>query len=441
MRRGSDIILDPSTTLRTRFRFWIAFHSRYLPSLLYSHFPPQCDAPHAGFLYNMRVMLQRLLQPWARPTSPWWIGALFAALSVILALLTALLEVSPLPDDRRLTGFGLLGLMIIAWLIETSSLRWPRWAFIVVTLTASSALLFIGGPTHELDTIAPLLPALAVAWVTFVGTRRESVLAFALALAGIMPRFLFVDEDYNNWLVWSLAVLISWSSSYAIATQQRLLAELRAAQAEIARQSAAEERHRIAREVHDIIAHTLAVTMLHLTGARHILTRDPQRASEALAEAEKLGRQSMADIRRIVGLLGGNGNAGVAAPLPNACDIADLVAAFANAGLDVRYTVNGDPATLSATIGLDLYRIAQEALTNVAKHAPGAHVDAALQIGAREAMLRVRDSGRRNGAPNSAIAGAGLGLNGMRERARLLGGAFTAHKDGAGWVVECRFPL
>jgi signal transduction histidine kinase len=386
-------------------------------------------------------MLRRLLQPWVRSASPWWVGALFAALSVILGALTALLEVRSLPGERRVLGFSLLGLMMIAWLIETSKLRCPRWVFIGATLAAVSALLFIGGPTRELDTIAPLLPALTVAWVTFVGTRHESVATLVLALIGIMPRFLFVDEDYDNWLVWSLAVLISWSSSYAIATQQRLLAQLRAAQAEIVRQSAAEERHRIAREVHDIIAHTLAVTLLHLTGARHILTRDPQRASEALAEAEKLGRRSMTDIRRIVGLLGGNGNADVTAPLPNACNIADLVAAFANAGLDIQYTVSGDPATLPPTIGLDLYRIAQEALANAAKHAPDTHVEAALQIEAREVLLRVCDSGRRNGVSTLAIAGAGLGLNGMRERARLLGGALTAHKDGTGWLVECRFPL
>jgi signal transduction histidine kinase len=98
-------------------------------------------------------------------------------------------------------------------------------------------------------------------------------------------------------------VLLIWLLATALATLQRLIVELRAAQADLATQAAAEERRRIAREVHDVIAHTLAVTMLHLTGARHILRRDPERASEALAEAERLGRQSLADIRRTVGLL------------------------------------------------------------------------------------------------------------------------------------------
>jgi signal transduction histidine kinase len=282
--------------------------------------------------------------------------------------------------------------------------------------------------------------------VAYAGARREGLLAVVIALLAILPPFLLgrnvPDRGvYRNLLAWTIGVLISWASGYTLARQQRLVAELRAAQADLARQAAAEERRRIAREVHDLIAHSLAITMLHLTGARYHLARDPQRAAEALAQAEALGRQSMADIRRTVGLLGSNGHMGTARPLPDAGDIPDLVADFTRAGLEVGHTLDGDPTCLPAAAGLELYRIAQEALSNVAKHAPGAAVTIDLTVGEREVRLCVRDSGSRGGAnPLAAAAGSGLGIMGMHERAALLGGTLNARPNGAGWLVECSFP-
>jgi signal transduction histidine kinase len=251
-------------------------------------------------------------------------------------------------------------------------------------------------------------------------------------------------DPFSDWLPWLIGITLSWLSMLAVASQQRLLAELHAAQADLARRSAAQERQRIAREVHDVIAHTLAVTMLHLTGARHILTRDPERAAEALAEAERLGRQSLADIRRTVGLLGeGTDGAAVGtAPLPGAADLPALVTGYVRAGMQARLRMDGDPRRLPAAAGLDLYRIAQEALTNAVKHAPGAAVAVSLAIGENEARLRIVDDGPRDGAPEvPTMRGLSLGLAGMRERAALLGGSLTVGREGAGWLVECVVPL
>jgi signal transduction histidine kinase len=278
-----------------------------------------------------------------------------------------------------------------------------------------------------------------VAWVAHTGGRRESVAVTLAALAAILPA---APHELPSWLTWSIGVLLIWLTVRTIHAQQRLLAELRVAQAELASQAAAAERRRIVREIHDVVAHSLAVTMLHLTGARHVLRRDPERAAEALAEAERLGRQSLADVRRTVGLLESDGRAqaGAAAPLPGAADIQTLVADYRRAGLDVELGVRGDPSDLTAATGLGLYRIVQEALANVAKHAPGASVRVELAIEAG-VELRVRDSGRSGGTPIiRSDGGAGLGIHGMRERAILLGGTLHAGPDGDGWAVRCSLP-
>jgi signal transduction histidine kinase len=123
------------------------------------------------------------------------------------------------------------------------------------------------------------------------------------------------------------------------------------------------------------------------------------------------------------------------------------VAGYARAGLEVRFTLEGDPRRLSSAAGLGLYRIAQEALTNVAKHAPGAKATVELRIGEAEATLRIVDSGPAPApsSPRSLAEGentsSGMGVMGMRERAALLGGSLTAGRLGAGWQVECTIPL
>ena len=340
--------------------------------------------------------------------------------------------------DVRSTGLSLVsvGVIVVALLLETGGLRWPRLLFVLAVLLPSAYLIYVGR-----DTFSPLFLILLVSWLAYVGSRRESLLALVLTLVSLQPPLLARGNNYEDWVPWTFGIVFAWSSAYALAAQQRLLAELRAAQADLARQAAAEERRRIAREVHDVVAHSLAVTMLHLTGARHVLSRDPVKAAEALAQAEQLGRQSLADIRRTVGLLGSGQESSASTALPGINDLSRLVDEFAGAGLNASLHVGGDPERLSPAAGLDLYRIVQEALTNVAKHAPGARVEVELQVGNERAVLSVRDYGGDRPHPLASAAGSGLGILGMRERAALLGGNLTAERDGAGWLVMCSVPL
>jgi signal transduction histidine kinase len=192
--------------------------------------------------------------------------------------------------------------------------------------------------------------------------------------------------------------------------------------------------------------------MLHLTGARHILQRDPKRAEQALAEAERLGRQSLADVRRTVGLLqspdaSGSAARPVLAPLPTAADVPTLVQEYARAGMQVELIVKGDVSGLASGASLAVYRIAQEALANVAKHATRAVTRVELTVEDVQHMvrLRIRDGGgvAEFAAPARADTGVGMGLPGMRRRAELLGGSLFAGPDptGAGWLVDCSLPL
>jgi signal transduction histidine kinase len=247
-----------------------------------------------------------------------------------------------------------------------------------------------------------------------------------------------VTGQFNDVFVWVLGIAAAWAGGAAAAKQQRLIEELHDAQTGLAERAAMEERRRIAREIHDVIAHTLAVTMLQLTGARMVLRRDPDDAEAALLRAEQLGRQSLAEIRRTVGLLD-DGDTPGAPSLPGAADIRQLVRDFADAGLPVALELTGDEAALPPNAGLALYRIVQESLSNVSKHAAGAQATVQLHVEGGAARLRVWNEFT---TPRTAPpATDGHGIAGMRARAVLLGGTVCAGPAADGWTVDVRLPL
>jgi len=199
------------------------------------------------------------------------------------------------------------------------------------------------------------------------------------------------------------------------------------------------ERARIAREVHDVIAHSLTVTVLHVASARLAVQDRPDRAIQALCDAERVGRQALADVRRAVGVVG-PGDAVGSDPLPSVADLATLVGEYEAAGLNVALAVSGIVGRMSSATGLALYRIAEESLANAARHAPGARVDVELRIEAQRVLLRVANGP----SPTSATAprsSGGLGLLGVRQRADLIGARLVAGPAGGGWLVEVDVPL
>ena len=258
--------------------------------------------------------------------------------------------------------------------------------------------------------------------------------------------WLWVRPD-PGWGAWLAGVTLTVAFSLLIKHDRDLLRRLRQAQAGLAEQAKTQERNRIARELHDVIGHTLTVSLLHVQSARLAVEHDPADAARALAEAERLGRECLAEVRSTVGLLRQDRPAGGmaddpanTAPLPGADGLPALVEQFRSAGADVTLTVEGDAGRLPATTGLAVYRIVQEALTNAAKHAPGSPTTVRLTVGAGEVTLTA-DSQAVPGAGNEPSTGNGLGLASMRERAESLGGSCHAGPGGRGWLVRAALPL
>jgi signal transduction histidine kinase len=278
---------------------------------------------------------------------------------------------------------------------------------------------------------------LLTAWCVLAGTRLEGLIYWAAAVLLFAVEWLWGRAD-PGWGAWIAGVTLTAAFSLLIRRDRDLLRQLRRAQAGLAEQARVQERNRIARELHDVIGHTLTVSLLHVQSARLAVEHDPADAARALAEAERLGRECLAEVRTTVGMLREDDAADRTAPLPGAGGLPALVERFRSAGADVTLTVEGDIAGLPATTGLAVYRIAQEALTNAAKHAPGASTEVRLRVSAGEVTLTA-DS--RTGPVKGASGRAGLGVLSMRERAESVGGSCEAGPGGRGWLVRATLPL
>jgi len=372
---------------------------------------------------------------WAAPAAAGYVMLLASLVGLNLA------RIGHVPDASDAAWLCVAALVLV-WLLELMGLPWPRW---VLSLLIAAGVAFLVGTLN--NGVAPMFLFLLLIWVAYTGRERDASVALALSLACLLPFWAKFDIS----VPWTVALVATWFAIQKLKAQQRTLQELQAAQADLAAQAAAAERQRIAVEIHDVVAHSLAVTMLHLTGARHILERDPQRAGEALAQAERLGRQSLADVRRTIGLLqppqtSVTSASPVLAPLSTASDVRGLVDEYAAAGMDVSLELAGDPDELPAGVSLAAYRITQEALANVAKHATHAVTRVELTIDNVQHVVRLRvcDAGgiAELAATSGEASGNGMGVPGMRRRAELLGGSLFAGPDpaGAGWLVECTLP-
>jgi len=291
--------------------------------------------------------------------------------------------------------------------------------------------------------LEPLL--IDVSMLSFVVARWAASLAEAAALgvlAALAPVAASVVQEPSEVAVgiWILGIAFPWAIGRTSARQAQLAAQLEATRSELAEQAVEAERRRIARDVHDFVGHGLAAVMLQVTSARHVLHRDPQAAEEALRSAEDVGRRSMRELRRTVALLRSEEDGAVAPPVPRAEEIGALVHDARAGGLAVELHAGGELSRIPPGIGVALYRIAQEALANAARHAPAATTVLRVEAAGGWASLVAETTG-----PTITAAGdpdrPRYGLIGMRERASALGGELTAGPTPEGWRVSCRLPL
>jgi signal transduction histidine kinase len=242
-----------------------------------------------------------------------------------------------------------------------------------------------------------------------------------------------------------LVFAVSWLAGFAVRerAEQVEAAEERAVRAEQEREAGAriavaEERARIARELHDIVAHAVSVMVLQVGAVRHNLPEGLDEDRNALRSVEQAGRTALAEMRRLLAAMRNDGEEAELAPQPGLDRLDSLVAEIGRAGLPVHLHVDGDPFPLPRAVDLSAYRIVQEGLTNALKHARASQADVTVHYLPDELELQVRD----NGQGGSISDGSGHGLVGIRERVKIYGGEMSAgNSTGGGFLLSTRLPV
>ncbi|MGZ4739517.1 MAG: sensor histidine kinase [Ilumatobacteraceae bacterium] len=282
--------------------------------------------------------------------------------------------------------------------------------------------------------------------------RRRSIMALLLCVAAmvtalaIQPTGVATSSDWTSSL---LAIAVAWlaGENYRSRRARWAALEERAAMLENEREerdrrAVADERLRIARDLHDIVSHAMSVIAVQAATGHHLLDRDTEAARRALSNVETASRGALVEMRRMLGVLRDNDDApGSRTPAPSLSNLGQLIARVRDAGLGVSTSIDPDIPELPASVDLAVYRIVQESLTNVMKHGgPVAFVS--VTCSATELCIEVTDDGRLGGPAPTPGDTPGHGLIGMRERVALYNGEFSAGpRPGGGFRVAARLPL
>ncbi len=408
--------------------------------------PLDQDAFHCGWD-------QELVRAGVEPTPSAALNVGVPVLALVMlgaALLAAFLAPDP---DRSLAPLGIALLLAacapwIPWLLDGD--EGPSWSFVAFALTPVAILgighWFVDPLGLGSDVAYPLLafPGLLLAILGIAVAPAPMAVGIGaaayLSFGGPLFAAWFAGENVatSDVVTWHVVFMLSVVAGYAVRFCYKANAAVTEAREALAWQAAAEERRRVARDVHDVVAHTMAVTMLHITAARMAVNRGaPEVAVDALEEAERQGRSSLADIRRIVRLLRAEEGAAIDAVQPGLADVESLVDRCRVAGLpvDLSLAIADRPLTTSATAELALYQVLREALTNAARHG---HGGATVQLHARDGdlVLRVENPIGREATRLSR----GSGLTGMGERIAAAGGTIEAGIRDGRWVVRATVP-
>ena len=281
-------------------------------------------------------------------------------------------------------------------------------------------------------------------WVTPVPGAASGSLAVAIG-----PSHKSLGEFITLVLLtgaWMLAVLLAGINignrrRYVEAVVDRAH-QLAREREQLAQLAVAEERSRIAREMHDIVAHSVSVMIALSEGASRAVEASPEAAANAMQRSAETGRTALAEMRRLLGAITPDGNQADLAPMPGLSDLPGLIRDFTDAGLRIRLSTEGSESGDRGQ-GLAIYRIVQESLTNVLRYAgTGAQVDVRIEHGQSLTTVTVRDLGAVGTQPPVTGLGSGRGLEGLRERTRMFGGTLDAGPapDGRGWLVRAEIP-
>lgn len=362
---------------------------------------------------------------------PWWIPA-FSTVGQVAAFCVATVQ-RDLVAPPRLALLSIV-LVVAPHVVQYVHKDWVSDKLVSLCGLAAVTWLLVGHPLDlgPTDALVGML-AILVAHVMVTDGPGTGLVVTAASIT-----VLVVNLGFDDTVAISIVeILFGTVVGFMLRWQMRALAAERAARAGERDRATLAERQRIAREIHDLVGHSLSVTLLHVTGARRALREDGdvEEAIAALTDAERVGRDAMADIRRTVGVLT-TGPEGTRS-LPTAADVDDLVAELRAAGLDVDYEAKGAVATLPTSVGLGIYRVVQESLANVAKHAPTARAQVRLEVGCGRARVRVSN---RLPAKRQNPDDGGTGVTGMTSRAEQLGGTLRAGPTDDRWEVDMTVP-
>lgn len=377
------------------------------------------------------------------------VDGLFALLLTALSVAGLLTVHEYAPEDARISDPDALGVVLAA--MQTLPLAWRRRHPDQVMAAVGIATLFFYLAGYE-TTTGGIGVMVALYTVASLSSKRDSLMAAgftAVALAAILvfSEDVSVDIVVSNYVIfgtaWILGDNIRTRRAYTASLEERAEQLERDREAGL-RRAAAEERERIAREMHDIVAHSVSVMVVQAGAARRVLEANmtPDSAREALKQIEDTGRGALTDMRRMLGILRNPAETADLSPQPSITQLDTLIAQARESGVSVEHEVVGAPRPLPSAIDLSAYRIVQEALTNTIKHAGPANARVVVRYRSDRIEIEVVDDGRGAARGLQNGRGRGHGLVGMRERAALYGGELKAGpRPGGGYSVTATIPL
>jgi signal transduction histidine kinase len=373
---------------------------------------------------------------------PWWTDSALALFLTFVSVVSAVVS-----QTRYGHPVPVLEVILVPFTTAPIALRRYRpLPVLAVTVTAAVLVLILTSQAQF-----PVGVLVALYTVASRCERRVSIRAAEWAALPIIAAVIVNNGPHPGRVIPELAVFaIAWVVGDNLRTRRAYLAELEARAARLEREreekaqrAVLDERTRIARELHDVIAHNVSVMVVQASAGEEVFDSDPARARESLSAVASTGRAALAELRRLLGVIRSAepGEAGAAyAPQPGIEHLEELVRQVRETGLEVELSVLGQPRELPEAVGLCAYRIVQEALTNTLKHAHAASAEVNVRYVADALELHVVDDGR--GAPAVNGEASGHGLIGMRERVALFGGSLTAgSRNGHGYEVRARIPI
>lgn len=337
------------------------------------------------------------------------------------------------PNPVSITIFGVA---LLPWALVAAGVRLPAIVVVIVTVVAVAIVVI-----RYDDQAALFLTVVAVGWAASEGLRWQSALGIICGgLTGLdYSRIHDAPGHRTGWAIWLTGLFMGLFLGELLHRQRRLTQALNAARQELSTLAFADARMQIAREVHDIVGHSLTVVLLNIAGARRQLAKNPKAADSALREAESISRESLDSVRQVVGLLSNGSASQTDAPLPGGGDVVAIIEQAKRSGLPVESCVRGDPALLEPAVGLTVVRLLQEGLVNAHRHAPG--VPIAVTIDVEERTVSTRISNDLCAGPHSlASSHSGLGVPSMKDRVAAVNGTLRVGESNGRWSIDCVLP-